>query len=561
MLTYQEISNLVKENKGSKSKMLALSHQNRIALHSSIEINKSSVKAAEFLRWVQGLLPSDKFDTFNTLLRTPVATIGTTSVIYDFLSKVFHGTNPVIKHDFSSEGDQLDWAEFSKGSLKWWKEKAIEAMRSDINSMVVVDLPSEQMSKKPEPYVYFVPLSSIEAYEEEDGVIKWVKFKIDENLSGFYDDTSYTILNDRVITSQVPHDLGICPVSWFWASEIGDTKVKRHPLTDVLNDLDYLLKLEVENEYLNLYARWPIITTFKSDCTYHSEDSYCDNNGLLKDLSTHEYHKTTGGRPAPCPVCESKRLIGAGTIVEIDPPSAENDKTDLRNPVSIVTIDTASLEYNNNDVLARRLSIISRLTGKGNDLINSQALNESQVTGHFEAMEQALYFTQQNIEKIMSWTDDVICQLRYGQSYKGNIISLGTKHFLLSSPEILSLYEQAKRGGISHSILDQLHDLYIKTEFHNNAQRVVRERMLTDLDNLRHVTPEEAKELYKLGIIDRSEYLYKTNMSSLILKFERENMPIELFGEGVEYMDKINTISETLKSYIKPLEVIEEIIQ
>jgi hypothetical protein len=75
-------------------------------------------------------------------------------------------------------------------------------------------------------------------------------------------------------------------------------------------------------------------------------------------------------------------------------------------------------------------------------------------------------------------------------------------------------------------------------------------RILGDLEPYRHSTREEVLNLYKEGVIDEATLKMKTLFSDLVKRFERENISVLEFGEGMPYDQKIAKIAETMKSYL-----------
>jgi hypothetical protein len=68
--------------------------------------------ATQFLGWVEGLIPHDKFVTFLSLFRFPVKTNELTGVIFDKLSRVFDGRNPVFSYQFRDNAQRDDWEKY-----------------------------------------------------------------------------------------------------------------------------------------------------------------------------------------------------------------------------------------------------------------------------------------------------------------------------------------------------------------------------------------------------------------------------------------------------------------
>jgi hypothetical protein len=230
----------------------------------------------------------------------------------------------------------------------------------------------------------------------------------------------------------------------------------------------------------------------------------------------------------------------------------------LRNPVQITTIDRDSLDYNNEDIERRETKVYQAVTGDFGHSMNNKAVNEKQVTGIFESMEAALKFVQWNFEQIMEWEIETICKLRYNGSFVSAAVNLGTEHYLLSAGEIMEMYANAKASNFSTSTLDILENKYFEAEYKNNPEQLNRQQIISSIDPFRHLSSEVIDAMHTNGSIRFEDYLLKVNLSTFISKFERENLPLNQFGTGINYEVKINNIQEVLRGYALAMQPIVE---
>ena len=140
--------------------------------------------------------------------------------------------------------------------------------------------------------------------------------------------------------------------------------------------------------------------------------------------------------------------------------------------------------------------------------------------------------------------------MRYGAAFIDCNINYGTRFFLQSVADLWKNYENAKKQGASEAVLDAIYDQIIVTEYRTNPQQMRRMRILGDLEPYRHSTREEVLNLYKEGVIDETTLRMKTLFSDLVKRFERENISVLEFGEGMPYDQKIAKIAETMKGYL-----------
>lgn len=580
-LTIEEIKEILEKSPSRNRSAIprAIQQENRLRLHSETAIDRIDVSTAvtEFLEFVRTLLPEDKYRMFLSLFRFPLSTVTLTEEIYCALEKIFDGRNPFFKYQFASPEHSQDWEEYRNEILKvmsTWRTTGFETMKTAINSVIIADLKPEQSNANPEPYFYFLDIREVVDFElKDDAKFDWIIFKQPDNklavfCDGFYrvfqveQGTTKKVIGEPIVEN--PHDLNYCPARFFWTTPVSLRKktVKKSPLSNHLAALDLLLFFDISNEHLNLYARYPIYSAFASDCDFTDEQSgnYCDNGYLKNHEGLYILSERSDNALKACPVCEKKRVNGAGSFIEIDPPSRANDGADLRNPVQITGIERDALDYNNEDIRNRKQDIYAAITGFRGLPVNDQAINEKQVTAIFESLEASLKAPQMNFEQAIQWTDQTLCLLRYGsESFQDASVSLGTEHFIMTSRQIMELYELAKKANFSPSILDMLDDRYYETEFRNNPEQLQRHKILVNIDPFRHLSIAQVETMFGANKIKYEDYMLKVNFSSFIMRFERENIDILEFAKNIDFNTKIDRIKAELYKYAEEMkpEVIE----
>jgi hypothetical protein len=552
----------------------AIEHHRRLRLHSTPALNllDAGAAATRFLDFVHGLIPEDKYRIFCSLFRFPVKTVELADEIFTALEKIFDGRDPVFRYEFADPELETDWRQYRNKRLKgqrFWKTRGMEQARAGINNVLVVDLPAEQASERPEPYYYFLDIDKVLDYDlDADGEITRLIFSQGGHEDGFriavFDGDAYQVFASKDGAADVGpllasnlHGLGYCPAKWFWSNPITfqHPDRKKAPLTAQLDNLDKYLFTALSKQHLDLYASYPIYWGYAQDCDYKEDTGYYCDGGFLRD-DTHAYvvNRMTGAL-ASCPACSQKRLTGAGSFIEVPPPGPATDGNDMRDPAGLVTIDRASLDYNVDEVARQRLAIYRQAVGFGGDPANDQAINEKQVMASFEGRAQKLREIAKNFEIIQAWADDTACRLRYSEAeYQGNSISYGTEFYLYTADEVLSMYQEAKAGGMDDVVLDMLQEQFWATKYRNSPEAQERVNTLLHLEPLRHLTKTEARGLYQAGQIGFTEFYIKQNFSSLIMRFERENTDVRSFGSLLEFDEKINRINEILDSYVPVLQ-------
>lgn len=587
----EEIRERVSEHRHKNVLTLAQLHQNRLRLHcQSVPsmpalarqyragatnlagrdglgtfMGRDGVAQAlsDFLGMVEHLIPHDKFLIFQTLFRFPVKTNSLMSEVFGKLSRIFEGRNPAFSYQFATTEQRDDWEWYRQeklGGQTTWATKGWEFFQTEINSVLVVDMPMEQEAgdKYPEPYFYWLPISSVIEYEADkaSGQMKFLVFKQKDGMVAVLDDESYRLYKEKdgvptgepVVENR--HDLGYCPARFFWSEPMSleYPDIKRSPVTKELDNLDWFLFFAISKRHLDLYGSYPIYSGYEQDCNFHNDNTgdYCDG-GFLKDRKGNWLFDANG--LVPCPKCHEKRISGAGSFVEIPVPI--EGQPDLRDPVKMLTVDRNSLDYNVDEEKRLRSTIITAIVGTNEEITTRDALNEQQILANFESQSIVLQRVKKGFEQAQQWVDETICRLRYGKLFISASVSYGTEFYLFTTDELRDRYKKAKEAGMSEAELDALHQQIIETEYRNNPQMLQRMLILADLEPYRHLTRDEVATLYEKGIAKMEDYLVKLNFSELIRRFERENMNIIEFGSQIQYDSKIEAIKQRLAEYAR----------
>ena len=532
-------------------------HQDRIRFHTETKTMPYLYRQGiEFLNFVQNLLPHDKFKLFKALFRYPVLSTEITGICFDKLSRIWEGRNPSYNAQFKDLTELDDWLWYRNERLKEpkiWATKGWEFFKTEINSVLIVDMPEEQNGERPEPYFYWLPIGSVISYEANrtTGIMDWIIFKQDDERIAVIDDEKYQIWNRETLVMENYHNLGVCPARFFWNEPLTleHPDIKKSPITKVLSELDWYLFYAISKQHLDLFGSYPIYSGYAQACDFSNAENgdRCDG-GFLKDRQGH-YKLDLNGILIPCPKCGNKRIIGAGSFVEV--PVPVDGQPDLKDPVRMLSVDRSSLDYNVSEVERLRTNIITTVVGTNEEITTRDALNEQQIRANFESQSTVLNRVQKGFEEAMEWVDDMVCRLRYGDEFLGVSISLGTDFYMLDSTTLRERYKTAKEAGASESELDALQDEIIETEYRNNPVQRQRMRTLSDLEPYRHLSVDEVVNLQGRGAISEEDMMLKLNFMALIKRFERENTDILEFGSELPYSRKIEIINQKLRDYAR----------
>lgn len=530
-----------------------------------------SQPTTDFLAWVERLIPNDKFKIFKSLFRYPVITNEVTGIVFDKLSRVFDGRNPALNYQFMSSEQRDDWEYYRQEVLKEptiWQTKGWEYFQTEINSVLIVDLPTEQKpgTKYPEPYFYWLTIDQIIAYDVNPatGFMEYIIFRQPDNRIAVIDDEFYRVYSedkDHNIGSllvESKHDLGYTPARFFWnvPLSISDPDIKASPLTRELETLDWYLFFHISKRHLDLYGAYPIYSGYEQNCDYSNSETgdMCDG-GFLKDRNGN-YKFDSSGLLLRCPKCGDKRIAGVGSFVEVPIPG--ENQPDLRNPVQMLGVDTSSLEYNVKEVERLKENILRATVGVSDDFANTQAVNEKQVDAFFESQTTILTRIKKGFESAQQFIDETVCRLRYGNAFVSAKINLGTDFYVVTPTELRNKYKLAKESGASESELDALQNQIIETEYRHNPTQLQRMLILAELEPYRHLTRNEVINLYEKQIIPVEAMQVKLNFANFVRRFERENTNILEFGTLIPYDKKISIIADKLREYAKEVTPIKQ---
>lgn len=544
----------------------AVGMQKRLRFHTETNIAISDINqpANIFLDWVKHLLPKDKFNIFLHLFKFPLSTPAVVEDVYRELERVFYSRNSSSTYQFIDSELSEDWADYRKNKLnepEIWKTVAWKKMQVSPNSILVIDLPRQQTSSKPEPYFYWLEIDSVIDYQISDkdkNLFNWLIFKQPNNQIAVFDDTYIRIyqLNEKneiqSLILESAHNLGYCPAKFFWSTSLNEKNpdIKKNPITKELSNLDWYLFFSLSKQHLDLYAPYPIYSAYEADCNFENNETgdYCDG-GFLRNANG-EYKILNDGTVEKCPCCSEKRIAGPGSFLEVPVPNQTEGIADMRNPVQITTIDRDSLEYNVNECVRLKNEIVVSVVGSGGTVSEKEAINETQVTANFESKTSVLNALKTNFEVAQKFIEDTICKLRYGDAFISSSINWGTEFYVFTISELYSKYKLAKENGASNFELDAIAQQILEVEYRNNPLVLQRMLILKQLEPYPHKTLAEVLDLYEKKLIDEKLMKLKINFTTLVEKFERENINIIEFASNKTMREKINIINKKLLEYV-----------
>ena len=565
-LTIEQIKEILKRptKRAEIQSMISLQKRHRFHSETAALLSDISGPAAEFANWVRNFLPKDKFQVFLNLFKFPLPSVSVVEDVYRELERVFYSRNASSTYEFSNMELLEDWLEYKRVVLnepEVWRVTGWKRLQVSPNSILVIDLPSEMTTSRPEPYFYWLEIEQVIDYKMKgcsSTEFEYLVFNQPDNKVAVFDE--YTIrvfqLNEKreivSLISEATHDLGYCPCRFFWYNSLNEKhpEIKKNPITKELSNLDWYLFFALSKRHLDLYAPYPIYSAYEAECNFENNETgdYCDG-GFLRNQRG-EYKVLNDGTIERCPVCSEKRISGPGSFIEVPVPSQTEGIADLRNPIQITTIDKDALDYNVKECNRLKNEIVDAIVGIGGTVSEKEAINEVQVSANFESKTAVLLTLKTGFEQAQKFVEDTICRLRYNEDFKGSSINWGTEFYVFTVQELYDKYQKAKETGLSVAELDAITQQILEVEYRHNPLELQRMLILKQIEPCPHNTIQEVLTLLEMGMIDEVSAKLKVNFSSLVARFERENINIVEFASNVPLHKKIDIITTKLKEYV-----------
>jgi len=515
-----------------------------------------------FINWVKGWMRKDNFVSYLKFLRHPLPTA---SLVQDDiipeLKKVFDSTNPFFDYSFTSNASKLSSAEFLEKYEGYYKNEIFSKLIYNHNSIVITDY-----KEKKKPYRYNINIASVIAMEPTgDGKIKRIAFKgvneYGEERYYYYTHEFYSVYIKKNNTEEEyteettnPHDLGECPADFISQDPLNsDSFVVRKSIFS-----NFLEKFENYVNYYTLqkmclpHGAIPVITHYKNK-EKACESSFADGtkcvNGYVSGSNGVLNNKD---KLLPCPICNTKTVIQAGTVIKMNIPKfGDNGERpfDLNaNFVKFHYIPVDILNWWNEFVNEKYSEIKFQLVGKGVEDSNGQAKNKDQIARGNQTLENTLIELSSKLSKLQTSLDSKSLRIVYGKSFKSAYIDRGTDFYLETEFELRDSLNKAIDPIDKENIISRINYSIHK----NNPTALERSNLLYKL--LPYSTLTDAEFIGMLGVNPEQKEL-RLNFNYYIDTFEAEygdlnNFFNEYFGENVGMSKKLNVARKLLINII-----------
>ncbi len=545
--------------------------EERVKLHAEAVMDTDELhnRFQFFKDWVANILPPDKLEGFCTLWTSPVETNELTESIYGELSRIFTAENPHTRHTFKDTDTRADFEEYLSdiNDERFWKVDYWNEIKTDMNSVIVVDLPAAQLTPKPAPYYYILDICHVLDMDvNKKGIVEYIiAWTSEPGYIMAIEDTMYRKIfvpvnegkwdfEKATVVMEIPHSLGRTPAKPVYFNPISKDQllINHNPITKSLGALDWLLFFEVAKKFLETYAPFPIYATY-SELT----DTIDQPNNEGEEELAHGLNLPAGVRikanssPSANKNFDNKRLVGPGTIQRYEAPRDSNDSDLLANPVQVIPAEEVSLRYCAENVKELNNEIFANCVGRGGDVINNQAANELQVQSTFESRINVLASIRSRIEECRQYVYEVMAELRYGALYEGTDVSLGDIYYLSSVKDQQDQLKQAKDTGLPNYELQNQILAIFRNKYRDQPDLLSRNEILSQLEPYPGLTITEVADLVGKGLANKEKLMMKIEFDSLIRRFEREQMNVVDFASARPLQTKIDIILTKLREYVK----------
>lgn len=539
------ISEILKNPKSKSKIQAAIRHEQRLRFHAEkcLEAGNSEY-LNDFINWVSSLLPKDKAEYFKKMLTFPIYSNELVESISDELIKVFDGQDSSLNFQFKSDTHDAIFNQYLNDIdfAHKWEADVTNSFISYVNSLVVVDV------KDGFPFHYLLTIDKIKDISVSGG-IDYIIAEYEKDLIVSIDSQSYDVYKkdgDKYnLVSTNPHKIGYTPVCFLWDVPLSrrDNLIKASELTPSLTNLDWLVFWEVSRRCLEMYAAFPIDIMMEGKCTYNEtfegHTIYCENGYINRgDRGTVE-----------CPACSKKRLIGAGSLLTVPMPKGNDDPNNLE-AIKRISADVPSLEYAQKELDRIWDEIYYSCVGYGGEQMSKEAVNTTQVKSNYESKLQVILRIKRVIEKSQSFVLKTMGKIMFGESMVSVSVNLGTSFYLETLEGATNTYKNIKASGSPVYMLSYGRKKIDGLSVKDNDNEASRAEIMRQIEPYIDLSINDCKSL-GIDVIDAENFYIKSNLSSLIMRFEREYGDIVLFGSKIEFKTKIEKILSILNNYGK----------
>ncbi len=490
----------------------------------------------------------------------PLPTTSLCNQIFDEYEKIFTASDRFFDVEMNDESAAAEFKAYLDDISfhTYLQTIAFRAYQNSPGSIFVIDLPSEQVGSRPQPYIYKLPLKSIidiSFKRNADGKdeISFLLYKVSDKVFVAIDDIYYRVFTETTsggeitgtrtfsVTTESAHNLGYTPATFLPQATLYDENgaSRKTQVSSSLGDLDWLLFYKVAQRMYETYGPFPIMSVPDEGCTY----SGCDG-GVIHTVS-----KRTGlDCFDACPACAKSSFTGPGTIIKRSTPRTKEDAP-LGPAVEITPADIESLEYIKDNIDYTEWEIYAACVGSDDRTQSAEAVNEKQVQASVEGKRNVLARVRKEFESFATFVVNTMGKLMYAESYAGCTYNLGEQVLLYTAKDITDQFTSLKKAGVPGYLVSQKKQQLIQTEFKNNPQEQAKAELLNLLEPWPDLSLTECTT-HQLHLLYPDLFFLKLDFAKFVSKFEITNGNIVTWGSLLNRDVKIQRLTQILLSYV-----------
>jgi hypothetical protein len=526
--------------------------------------------ANPFINWMRGWMRKENFESFMKFLRHPLPTV---SLIKDDiipeLKKVFDATNAYYDYEFSSNASKLSSEKVLEKHANFIKETIFPELINNHNSVVVTDF----VNKK-DPYYLIVKIGNVKAVEPTiDGKIKAIVFE-GKNAAGeeryyYYTDQFYSVYikdgDNYIEESKELHEIGQCPADFISVEPLNSEKfvVREHIFSDQLEKFENYVNYYTLQKMCLPHGAIPVITHYKKNNNKNGEGC-----GTIFENGTKCFRGYVAGQNGvlgnkdsliPCPVCNEKTIIQAGTIIGLPVPkfgdSGERPFDLNANFVKFHYIPVDILKWWNEFVNEKYSEIKYQIVGKGVEDSNGQAKNKDQIARGNQTLENTLIDLSGKLSALKASLDFKKLKIIYGKAFKSCYVDMGTDFYLETEFELRDSLAKAIDPIDKENLISRINYSIYK----NNPGKLERNNLLYKMLPYSTLTDNE---FLSLSPVDPKLKELRLNFKYYIDAFEAEYGELHeffnlYFGENVSMSEKLTIARKLLIEKIQVYESVQ----
>jgi hypothetical protein len=579
------LKDLVSRNRYHRDIHTAKNLQNEASYY--ISFDETNPYRSEFSRRVLEIYVKNNHKRnrfFNAFAGQILPSVELSETIYSQLSRVWESQDWAREIYMQNPDLENEALEFLAKYNKWWRNKWWNGYQHQFCSFVVVDLPLEQSTFRPEPYPFVLDIENVVyiKFNNAEEVQEIIFKSIEPDAEGkdklyfyYYTDqfySKYLIDGDLEVLQFInPHRLGRCPVHKLWTEPLNKNSLilSKGAITPNHDDMFWYNVKVIESRkadmlYLNPTMQSPKIScgfdSSKSKYQGHFKDEYYQNTkcsgGYLIDSDGSPVYIRNSDSRVLCPICGENQLMsgGAGNMIQIDMDTTAVKDGKVRvsdDLIKYITPDPEGTNIQFERIRDLKDMIIKQSVGS-DDQPTKSAVNELQQTAIFESKESVLKRISEGISQVRTEVEYDILKLRYADMFISNKYFQGSKFYLYTVEELLERRKNAKdpiqKKQIDHQI--------IEVKYRNDQKKMNEEKLLYKLLPYNTLTDEEFMENVKdKTILDNDFIILRMRFSDAVELFEADFGPIidffNAFSEIFNEKQRLDKIKDMLFNYIK----------